>query len=185
MKLFAFVVVAGLALWFIGSRIIDRGNDVNALAQASENNINSVAEALREATENDQKGSSDETSWQGKVNALCSDAATALHTLGRPRNVEEIAAYLDKALHIVQRNHARLASLPQPEALASQAKRAGAALMEQERMLRRVRAAARKGHSTRMLHEIDRLRSLARAENPNLIKLGISDCTLPSWGVPL
>ncbi len=36
-----------------------------------------------------------------------------------------------------------------------------------------------------MLAAVDDLRSLARVANRNLIRLGLTECTLPSWGIPL
>ena len=186
MKLLAVLVVVGLAFWFIGSRIVDRGNEARGVAEASKDNINSVAGVLREATENAQKqGSRDETTWQGKINSLCSQASASLATMGTPRTADEIASYLGAALPVVRSLHERLGSFPPPDALADQASKAGRALLTQEDVLTRVRAAARSGDSARMLNEIERLRSLARAENPNLIKMGLTDCRLPSWGIPL
>jgi hypothetical protein len=185
-KLLVVLVIAGLAFWFIGSRIIDRGKDVNAVAQASKDNINSVAGVLREATANAQKqGSRDETTWQGKINTLCSQTSASLDTMATPHTADEIATYLGAALPMVRSLHRRLGSFPPPDALADQASKAGRALLKQEGVLARVRAAARAGDTARMLAQIERLRSLARAENPNLIKLGLTDCRLPSWGIPL
>jgi hypothetical protein len=186
MKILVVLVVAGLAFWFVGSQIIGHGKVVRGVAEASKDNVNSVAGVLQQATENAQKqGSRDETTWQGKINALCSQTSSSLDTLGTPRSMDEIAVYLGGALPMVRSLHQRLGTFPPPAALADQASRAGPALLKQEDLLARVRAAARDGQSARMLDEIERLRSLARAENPNLIGMGLADCTLPSWGVPL
>jgi hypothetical protein len=186
MKILVVVVLAGLAVWFIGAQIVGHGRVIGGVAEASKENLNSVAGVLQQATENAQKqGSRDETTWQGKVNTLCSRTSASLDTLGTPRSAKEIAAYLRAALPMVRTLHRRLGSFPPPDALAGQASRAGRALLRQEAVLARVRAAARAGNSARMLEQIERLRSLARAENPSLIKLGLTDCTLPSWGIPL
>jgi hypothetical protein len=185
-KLLVVLVIAGLGLWFVGSRIVDRGKDVDAIAQSSKDKINSVAGVLREATENAQtQGSHDETSWQGKVNTLCSRTSASLDSMGTPRTADEIATYLDQALPMVRSLHRRLGSFPPPAELADRASTAARALLTQEDMLVRVRTAARAGDSARMLNQIKLLRSLARTENPNLVKLGLTDCRLPSWGLPL
>jgi hypothetical protein len=186
MKPVAVLVVAGLAFWFVGSRIVDRGEDVNAVAQASKNNISNVTGVLRQAIANAQKqGSGDETTWQGQTNAECERTAEMLSGLGTPRSADEIARYLGKALPMVRSLHQRLGTLPPPNALAEQASKAGRALLKQEDLLGRVYVAARHGNTTQMLNQVKRLRTLARNENPNLVKLGLTECTLPSWGVPL
>ena len=69
MKLLAVLVVAALRSGSSASRIVDRGSDVNAVAQSTNDNINSVAGVLREATANAQRESSSADTWQGKVNA--------------------------------------------------------------------------------------------------------------------
>ena len=185
MKILVVLVVAGLAFWFIGSQIIGHGKVVRGVAEASKENVNSVAGVLEQATENAQKQGSRDQTWQGTINALCSQTSGSLETMGTPRTPDEIAAYLRDALPMVRTLHQRLGTFPPPAALADEASRAGRALLKQEDVLARVRAAARDGHSARMLDQIDRLRSLARAENPNLIRMGLTDCTLPAWGVPL
>jgi hypothetical protein len=45
-------------------------------------------------------------------------------------------------------------------------------------------ADARRG-APRRLAAVDDLRALARAANPGLIRLGLTECKLHSWGVPL
>ena len=82
---------------------MDRGSDVNAVAQSTNDNINSVAEVLRQATANAQRGSSSADTWQGKVNASCSRTSVALSRLDAPRSLDEITAYLGRALPIVRR----------------------------------------------------------------------------------
>jgi hypothetical protein len=186
MKLLLVVVVAGLAVWFIGSQITGYGRVIGGVAEASKENVDSVAGVLQQATENAQKqGSHDDTTWQDKVNTLCSQTSASLKTMGTPRTADEIAAYLRAAIPMVRTLHQRLGSFPPPAALANEASKAGRALLRQEDLLVRVRAAARAGDSARMLNQIDRLRTLARIENPNLIKLGLLDCKLPSSGIPL
>ena len=119
MKLLAVVLVACLAFWFIGLRIADRRSDGNGVAQATKDNINSVAQVLRQATANAQQAGSSKT-WQGKVNARCSRDSAALSRLGTPRSLDEIAAYLGRALPIVRRQHERvIAGLPADEASAA------------------------------------------------------------------
>lgn len=128
MKLLAVLVVAGLAFWFIGARIVDRGSDVNAVAQSTNDNINSVTRVLREATANAQRQSSSADTWQGKVNASCSRTSVALSRLHASRSLDGIAAYLGRALPIVRRQHERVvARLPADEAsAATRARRASA-----------------------------------------------------------
>jgi hypothetical protein len=99
--------------------------------------------------------------------------------------LDEIAAYLRQALPIVRRQHKRFAAISVPDALAGPAGRAGRSFRQQELGLARVRAAARRGDSSSTLAGVGKLRSLARAANPNLIELGLTNCTLPSWGIPL
>ena len=183
MKLLAVVLVACLAFWFIGLRIADRRSDGNGVAQATKDNINSVAQVLRQATANAQQAGSSKT-WQGKVNARCSRDSAALSRLETPRSLDEIAAYLGRALPIVRRQHQRvIAGLPADE--ASAAKPARRAYGKQEVILARARAAARGGDTSAMLAAVDDLRSIARVANGNLIRLGLTECTLPSWGIPL
>jgi hypothetical protein len=186
MKLVAVLVVAGLAVWFIGSQITGYGRVIGGVAEASKENVNSVAGVLQQATENAKnQGSRDETTWRGKVNTLCSQTSASLDTLGTPRTASEITTYLGNAIPMIRTLHKRLGTFPPPDALAGQASKAGRALLKQEDLLMRIRAAARAGGSARMFNQIDRLRSLARTENPNLIKLGLVDCKLPSSGIPL
>ena len=183
MKLLAVVLVACLAFWFIGLRIADRRSDGNGVAQATKDNINSVAQVLRQATANAQQAGSSKT-WQGKVNARCSRDSAALSRLGTPRSLDEIAAYLGRALPVVRRQHERVvAGLSAEE--ASAATRARRAFAKQEAILARARSAARRGDTTATLAAVDELRALARAANGNLIRLGLTECTLPSWGIPL
>jgi len=183
MKILAVLMVACLAFWFIGLRVADRGSDVNAVAQASKDNINSVAGVLRQATANAQRAGSSET-WQGKINARCSRDSVTLSRLGSPRNLDEVAVYLGKALRIVRRQHERVvAGLPADE--ASAATRARRAFAKQEALLARARRAAARGDTTALLAAVEDLRALARVTNGNLISLGLTECTLPSWGIPL
>ena len=186
MKLLVVLAVAALAFWFIGSRIVDRGNDLSAVAKSSEDSINSVAGVLQQARANVQGHKAPgETAWEKETNGLCARQSTALSRLGTPSSLDEIAAYLSQALPIVRRQHKRFAAVSPPAALAGPAGRAGRSFRKQERGLARVRAAARRGDSRSTLDGVEKLRSLARAANPNLIELGLTDCTLPSWGIPL
>lgn len=187
MKILIIVAVAALAFWFIGSRIVDRGNDLSAVAKSSEDSINSVAGVLQQATANVQGNNKapGETAWEKEINGLCARQSTALSRLGTPSSLDEIAAYLSQALPIVRRHHKRFAAIPEPDSLAGPAGRAGRSFRKQELGLARVRAAARRGDSRSTLDGVEKLRSLARAANPNLIELGLTECTLPSWGVPL
>jgi hypothetical protein len=119
------------------------------------------------------------------VNGVCSRQSDAVRRLGTPATVDEIAVYLNRALPIVRRHHARLGSLPPPNALAGRASRAGRALLKQEALLAEARTAARRGNTTGTLQRIEQLRSLARTANPNLIRLGLTECALSSPGIPL
>jgi hypothetical protein len=188
LKILALAALAGLAIWS-GSKLvdIDRRNDLSAVARSTENRLDEVTKVLRQATANVQGTDEDpaETAWGKQVNGVCSRQSDALRKLGTPTTVDEIAAYLSKALPIVRRHHARLGALPPPDALAGQASRVGRALLKQEALLADVRTAARRGNTAGTLNRIEQLRSLARTTNPNLIRLGLTDCALSSPGIPL
>jgi hypothetical protein len=188
LKILAVAALVGVAIWS-GSKLvdIDRRNDLAAVARSTENRLGEVTRVLRQATANVQGTDEDpaKTAWGQQVNGVCSRQSDALRKLGTPATVDEIAVYLDRALPIVRRHHARLGSLPPPEALAGRASRAGRALLKQEGLLAQVRAASRRGDTTGTLQRIEQLRSLARTANPNLIRLGLAECALSSPGIPL
>jgi hypothetical protein len=183
-KLVVVIVVLGVIVVFVGSRLVDRGKDLSAVAKSTDSRLDSVTKVLQQATANVKKRPGD-TEWQARVNTICASQSAALRPLGTPSSLDEIAAYLRRALPIVHRHHARLAALPPPDAQAGPASRAGKALLRQEGLAARARAAARRGDSAATLEQVDRLRSLARAANPNLVRMGLAECTLPSWGIPL
>jgi hypothetical protein len=186
-KILLVLALATLALWFIGSRMVDRGQDMSAVAESTETRLNDVANVLRQATANAQGTGSTaaDTAWANQANGVCSRQSDAVARLGTPTTVSDIAAYLRKALPIVRRHHAQLGTLPPPDALAGQARLAGRTLLKQEALLADVHTAARRGNTSATLDRIERLRSLARAANPNLIGLGLTDCALSSPGLPL
>jgi hypothetical protein len=146
---------------------------------------------LRQATRNAQSSKGPGTSlpesddWAAKANGVCGRQSRALQKLGTPRNLDEIAAYAERALPIVRRFHARFATIQPPGELVGGARHARRWLRKQELGLQRVRAAARSGDSTATLSAVDSLRSLARNANPDLVRLRLTECTLPSWGLPL
>ncbi len=188
LKILAVAALAGLAIWS-GSKLLDadRSRDLSAVAKSTESRLNEVTKVLRQATANVQGTGEDrvEKAWRQSVNGVCARQSEALRKLGTPTTVDEIAAYLKRALPIVRRHHAQLGSLPPPDALAGQANRAGRALLKQEALLTEVRAAASRGNTAATLARIEQLRSLARAANSNLIRLGLTDCALSSPGIPL
>jgi hypothetical protein len=186
-KVLLVVAVAGLAFWIIGSRIVDRGQDLSAVAKSTESRLNEVTNVLQQATTNAQGAGTApaDTAWVRQANGVCSRQSKALRRLGTPTTVDEIATYLRKALPLVRRYHAQLASLRPPDAFASQASRAGRALLKQAALLADVRAAARRGDTAATLDQIEKLRSLARTANTNLVRLGLTECALPSSGLPL
>jgi hypothetical protein len=188
LKILAVAALAGLAIWS-GSKLvdIDRRNDLSAVARSTENRLNGVTKVLREATANVQGTGEDrvEKAWRQSVNGVCVRQSEALQKLGTPTTVDEIAAYLKHAFPIVRRHHGQLGSLPPPDALAGRASRAGRALLKQEALLAEVRTAASRRNTAATLARIEQLRSLARAANPNLIRLGLTDCALSSPGIPL
>ena len=186
MKLIVVVAVAGLAFWLIGSRIVDRGQDLSAVAKSTEDRVTSVTRVLEQATANVQSDApADQKAWIEEANGVCARQSRALSRLERPGSLDEIAAYVGRALPVVRRYHELFAAKPPPDALAGPVERASRALEKQELELGRVRAAARRGDSEETLERVDELRSLARASNPNLIRVGLVDCTLPAWGIPL
>jgi len=188
LKILGVAALAGIAIW-AGSKLvdIDRSNDLSAVARSTESRLGEVTKVLRQATANVEGAgeSPAKTAWGQQVNGVCSRQSDALRKLGTPTTVNEIAAYLRRALPIVRRHHAQLGSLPPPDALAGQASKAGRALLKQEALLAEVRTAARRGNTAGTLSRIEQLRSLARAANPNLIRLGLTDCSLSSPGIPL
>jgi hypothetical protein len=180
------IAVAGLAFWLIGSRIVDRGQDLSAVARSTENRVTSVTRVLEQATANVQGDvPADQKEWTEKANRVCARQSRALSRLERPVSLDQIAGYVGRALPVVRRHHALLSASPPPDALAGPVLRASRAFEKQEHELRRIRAAARRGDSAGTLERVDNLRSLARAANPNLIRLGLVNCTLPAWGIPL
>ena len=129
-------------------------------------------------------GASSSETWQRRINARCSRDSVTLRRLGTPRSLDETATYLGRALTIVRRQHKRVvAGLPADEATA--AKRVRRAYAKQEVILTRARAAAGRGDPTAVLAAVEDLRLLARMANGNFIRLGLTECTLPSWGLPL
>jgi hypothetical protein len=186
-KILLVVVVAGLAFWFLGSRIVDRGQELSAVANSTESRLGQVADVLREATARFQGTGPAPAgkAWASRVNAVCSRQSDALRRLGTPTTVDEISAYVRKASPIVRRYQKKLASLRPPDVLAAQAGRAGAALERQRVLLADVAAAAGRGDTTAVLGRIEKLRALARRANPTIIGLGLTECALPSPGLPL
>ena len=188
LKILGAAALAGLAIWS-GSKLIDidRRHDLSAASRSTESRLNEVSKVLRQATAYVEGAgkSRAETAWGQQVNGVCSRQSEALRKLGTPTTVNEIAAYLGRALPIVRRHHAQLGPLPPPDALAGQASRAGRALLKQEALLAEVRAAARRGNTAGTLTRIEQLRSLARTANPKLIRLGLTECALSSPGIPL
>ena len=180
------LALGALALTFVGWRIVDRGREMSAVANSTEKRLGEVTRVLRQVAANaPRQGADGDTTWGNRVNAVCARQSNAVGRLGTPVTVDEIAAYLQKALPIIRRHHKRLAALPPPPELAPQASRAGRALLKQESLLANVRAAAQRDDTTATLAGIDRLRALAQKSNPNLVKLGLTECALPSSGLPL
>jgi hypothetical protein len=188
LKILGVAALAGVAIW-AGSKLvdIDRRNDLSAVARSTESRLDEVTRVLRQSTANVEGAgeSPAEAAWGQRVNGVCSRQSDALRKLGTPTTVNEIAAYLRRALPIVRRHHAQLGSLPPPDALAGQASTAGRALLKQEALLAEVHTAARRGNTAGTLNRIEHLRSLARTANPTLIRLGLTKCALSSPGIPL
>lgn len=185
-KILAVTALAGLAIWS-GSKLIDidQRNDLNAVARSTENRLGEVTNVLRQATANATGEDRTEKAWAQAVNGVCASQSEALGKLGTPTTVDEIATYLKKAVPIGRRYHAQLGALPPPEALVAQASHAGRTLLRQEALLAEVRAAASRQEAAATLAQIGKLRSLARTANPNLVRLGLTECTLSSPGLPL
>jgi hypothetical protein len=180
------LALGAVALTFVGWRIVDRGREMSAAANSTEERLGEVTRVLQQAAANAAgQGAAGGKTWANRVNAVCARQSNAVGRLGTPVTVDEIAAYLRKALPIVRRHHKRLAALPPPPELAQQASRAGQALLKQEALLADVRAAAQRGDATATLAAIDKLRALARKSNPNLVRLSLTECALPSPGLPL
>jgi hypothetical protein len=191
MRFLVVLAVAGLAFWFVGSRLIDRGQDLSAVAKSSEQNIRSVAEVLRQAKENAKgykqpgAGLPGEASWADSANRVCNRQSDAFHRLSTPRSLDEIAVYAADALPILRRFHARFASIVPPGAFVGDAGKVRRAFKRQELGVARVHTAASRGDSSGTIDEVDALQALARATNPMLVKLRLNSCTLPAWGLPL
>lgn len=191
MRLLVVLAIAGLAFWFLGSRLIDRGQDLSALAKSSEQNIRSVADVLREAQKNAEgykrpgAGLPGETDWAERANLVCIRQSDALHRLATPRSLDEIAVYAGDALPILRRFHARFGAIAPPGAFVGDAGKVRRVFKRQELGLARIRAAASRGDSAGTIDEVERMQTLARATNPTLVKLRLNRCTLPSWGLPL
>lgn len=178
-------------LLVLGSRLIDRGQDLSAVAKSSERNIRSVAEVLEKAQENAKgykqpgAGLPGEGAWAASANRVCNRQSDAFHRLNTPRSLDEIAVYAGDALPILRRFHARFASIDPPGAFVGDAGKVGRAFKRQELGVARVRAAASRGDSSGTIDEVENLQRLARATNPTLINLRLNSCTLPARGLPL
>jgi hypothetical protein len=178
-------------LVFLGSRLIGNAREVNAIAGSSEERIRGVADVLTEASgqaqgyEQADAHTHQEAQWLLRANAACVSRERRLRSIGTPRSVEEIAAYLRKALPVVRHHHARFAKSQAPATFEAQVREVRRLFAAQERTLARTLTAARRHDSSAVLAQVDELRQLARPHNAILVRLGLIDCTLPSGGFPL
>jgi hypothetical protein len=178
-------------LVFFGSRVIGDAREVNAIAGSSEERIRGVADVLTEASgqaqgyEQDDAQTHAEAQWLLRENAKCVNRERRLRSIGTPRSVEEIAAYLRKALPVVKRHHARFTGTKAPARFEAQVRAVRRLFAAQERTLARTLTAARRLDSSAVLAQVDELRQLPRRHNAILVRLGLIDCRLPSGGFPL
>lgn len=190
MRALVFLAVAGLGVWFLASHVLADVRDEKAVLESAEQGVQDVADVLAEATrrareiEQPAKRSPEEERWASRVNAECRKQSSALRRLPTPRSLEAIAAYLADAAPILHRRQRRLAALEPPRSVAGPAQAAMRSLDAQRRGVSGALEAARQGDSSLVLDRTDDLR-LARRSNPRLVSLGLTDCTLPGWGIPL
>jgi hypothetical protein len=189
----AVAAVCGRAWPGLASDEVGRGDarEVNAIAGSSEERIRGVADVLTEASgqaqgyEQADAQTHEEAQWLIRANATCVSRERRLRSIGTPRSVAEIAAYLRTALPVVRRHHARFAKTKAPATFEARVRDVRRLFAAQERTLARTLTAARRHDSSAVLARVDELRRLARRHNAILVRLGLIDCTLPSGGFPL
>jgi hypothetical protein len=159
----------------------------------AEKNVRGVAQALAEATAkaddaqavlDSLQPSPAEAQWIAAWNRACSARAAAVAGLGAPRTLDDMGRLARRWLAADRVHDRRVARLPAPSGAAAGARRLARLDARQERSVRRVAAAARRGDSEGALAAVGTLRLLAARGNTVVAELGLTECFLPVAGLP-
>jgi hypothetical protein len=119
------------------------------------------------------------------MTAACAKRERLLAALPRPTTPSGIAARGARILAIHRAYAARVASFQPRAAYPAEARELRRFNASQQRILRRVVAAARAGDLARSYHESVALRKLAGRANTVFHGLGLSQCAFGTSGMPL
>lgn len=120
-----------------------------------------------------------------QMSAACSGLGAELGRLRSPTNRDSLSRYLRQVAGLERSFGARVASLEPPPSYAVEARHALASRRDWQRGFGRlVRAVVRLGETKAVLAAGTALEDLARRTNVSFESLGLTQCLLPSSGIP-
>jgi len=184
MKFVPILAVAAVAIVFFSGRfanVFDRG------APSPTASISTVSALLgRAATGQPLDGRpAPDARWVARMTTTCQKRERLLAALPRPTTAKGIAARGARILAIHRAYATRVASFQPPAAYPAEARELRGFNASQQRILRRVVAAAQAGNLARAYRESIALRELAGRANTVFLRLGLSQCAFRGSGMPL
>jgi hypothetical protein len=178
------LAVAAIAIVFFSARlanVFDRGST------SPKASISTVSDLLRRAAAGeplDGRPAPDQR-WVTRMTAACEKRERLFAALPRPTTANGIAARGTRILAIHRAYAARVRSFQPPAAYSAEARELRGFNASQQRILRRVVAAAQAGSLARAYRESVALRELAGGANAVLLRLGLGQCAFRGSGMPL
>ena len=184
MRFVLMLALAALAIAYFshrGSTVAERG------AKAPQASISKTGELLRRAAAGEPLDGRQppDGRWVARMTAACEKRERSLAALPRPATAAGIAQRGERILAIHRAYAARVASLGAPAGYSGDAREIRAFNASQQRILRRVVAAARSGDLARASRASIALRELAGRANIVFLRLGLSRCAFGGSGMPL
>jgi hypothetical protein len=184
MKFVLMLAVAAIAIVFFSARL---ANVFDRAATSPKASISTVSELLSRAAAGEPLDGrpAPDARWVTRMTAACEKRERLLAALPRPTTAKGIAARGARILAIQRAYAARVSSFRPSAAYAPEARELRRFESSQQRILRRVVAAARAGDLARSYHESVALRELAGRANTVFLGLGLSQCAFGTSGMPL
>ena len=184
MKFVLMLVVAAIAIAIFSARL---ASSFDREAHSPKVRLSTANELLRRAAAGeplDGRPAPDQR-WVARMTAACAKRERLLVALPRPATLSAIAARGARILAIHRAYAARVSSIHAPAAYTVEARELRGFDNSQQRILRRVVAAAQSGNVARAYRESVALRELAGRANTVLLRLGLSRCVFSASSMPL